>query len=289
MTGVGPSLRFQLPHPALRACVSSYYVLRTGDAPVDDRLHPEWGNVRISLAGTWTCSLDNAVGPEAAAPPASLFGPTGRSLRITGPAGGEILGVGLLPMGWAMLVRHPAHLFANRFVPLSEVMGAHVPRLIAAFRNAPDDDARFARLDRILLRLLAGAPVPDPHIAPIHKALMSGEIETVAGFGEALGITERTLQRLTPRLFGFAPKPLLRRQRFLRTLDRVVHNPGRPLIALLDSGYADQPHFVREFRAFMGLSPRAYFTEPRVMMRLAAAERERVVGQSMQGLHQAPS
>ena len=288
MTGVGPSLRFHLPHPALRGCVSSYYVLRAGDEPVDDRLHPEWGNMRLSLVGTWTCSLENVVGPEAAAAPATLFGPTGRSLRITGPAGGEILGVGLLPMGWAMLVQQPAHQFANRFVPLADLMGARVPRLLQAFRNAPSDDARFARLDRLLLRLLARAPQPDPHIGPIHKALMSGEIETVAGFADALGLTERTLQRLTPRLFGFAPKPLLRRQRFLRTLDRVVHNPGRPLTTLLDMGYADQPHFVREFRAFMALSPSAYFTEPRVMMRLAAAERERVVGQTMQGLHRAP-
>lgn len=288
MTGIGPSLRFHLPHPALRGCISSYYVLKTGDRPVDDRLHPEWGNVRFALSGSWTASLENTTGPEAATTDASLFGPTGRSLRITGTAGGEILGIGLLPMGWARLVQLPASRFANRFVPLSELLGRHVGRLLEALRRDTGEAARVARLDRLLLALLARSPEPDPHLAPIQKMLLAGEIETVAGFAAALGLSERTLQRLTPRLFGFAPKPLLRRQRFLRALDRAVHNPGRPFTELLEAGYADQPHFVREFRAFMGLSPSAYFTEPRTMMRLAAAERERVVGQTLQGLHKAP-
>ena len=289
MSAAGPSLRFHLPHPALADCVSAYYLLKAGGQPVDDRLHPEWSNVRIALKGQWTGSLDNLVGPESVAPRTALFGPTGRSLRITGSAGGEVLGVGLLPMGWARLVRLPASTFANRFVPLSDLLGAHADGLTEALVNAPDDTARFVRLDRAMMALLARAPAPDPHVAPIHKALMSGEIASVSAFASALGLTERTLQRLTPRLFGFAPKPLLRRQRFLRALDNAIHNPGRPLTRLLEEGYSDQPHFVREFRAFMGLSPSAYFSEPRTMMRLAASERERVVGQTLQGLHNPPA
>lgn len=281
-------MQFHLPHPALRDCISAYYVLRVGDAPVDDRLHPEWGNLRFVLSGVWTCSLDDRVGADTIAPEAMLFGPTARSLRITGSGGAETLGIGLLPMGWARLVRLPANRFANRIVPLSDLLGRHVDTLLRALRRDGDTAARFARLDRLLLALLAGAPEADPQLAAIHKTLVSGEIGTVAAFAAALGLQERTLQRLAPRLFGFAPKPLLRRQRFLRTLDQMAHNPGRPLTGLLDAGYVDQPHFVREFRAFMGLSPSAYFAEPRTMMRLAAAERERVVGEAMQGLHRPP-
>jgi AraC-like DNA-binding protein len=282
----GPRLRFHLPDPGLRDCISSYYSLAVGDEAIDDRLHPEWANIRFALRGDWTWSLTGRPDPT---PNATLFGPTGKSARITGTPRALLFGVGLLPMGWARLVQAPAKLFANRLIPLSEMWGDRADRLLQALADDPDDLERVRRLDELLLELVAEAPPPEPHLGAIHRALASGDIATVAAFAVEVGVTERTLERLCPKLFGFAPKPLLRRQRFLRTLDRVVHNPGRTLTELLDESYADQSHFVRDFRAFMGLTPTAYFAEPRTMMRLAGAERERVVGQTMQGLHQPPA
>jgi AraC-like DNA-binding protein len=278
-------LRFHLPDPGLRDCISSYYALEVGNDAIDDRLHPEWGNIRFALCGDWSWSLTGGVDPS---PSATLFGPTGKSARITGSARARLFGIGLLPLGWAQLIQAPAKLFANRMVPLSELWGDTAERLRQALQHDADDSERVRRLDAMLLGLLADAPPPEPHLAPIHRALASGDIATVSAFAAEVGVTERTLERLCPKLFGFAPKPLLRRQRFLRSLDRVVHNPDRTLTELLEESYADQSHFVREFRAFMGLSPTAYFAEPRTMMRLAAAERERVVGQTMQGLHRPP-
>lgn len=279
-------MRFHLPDPGLRDCISSYYSLEVGGAAIDDRLHPEWANIRFAIRGDWTWSLTGGLDPS---PKATLFGPTGKSARTTGSPGALLFGIGLLPMGWARLVQVPAHLFANRMVPLSELWGDRADRLHRSLAGDPDDIQRVQRLDELLLRLLAEAPPAEPHLAAIHHVLVSGDIATVSDFAAEVGVTQRTLERLCPKLFGFAPKPLLRRQRFLRTLDRVVHNPGRTLTELLEDGYTDQSHFVREFRAFMGLTPTAYFAEPRTMMRLAGAERERVVGQTMQGLHQPPA
>lgn len=278
-------MRFHLPDPGLRDCISSYYSLEVGDVAIDDRLHPEWANIRFAIRGNWTWSLTGGADPS---PNATLFGPTGKSARTTGSPGALLFGIGLLPMGWVRLVKVPARLFANRMVPLSELWGDRAERLHEALAGDPDDVDRVRRLDELLLRLLAEAPPAESHLAAIHRALASGDIATVSAFAAEVGVTQRTLERLCPNLFGFAPKPLLRRQRFLRTLDRVVHNPDRTLTELLEDGYADQSHFVREFRAFMGLTPTAYFAEPRTMMQLAAAERERVVGQTMQGLHNPP-
>jgi AraC-like DNA-binding protein len=283
--GSGPRLRFHLPDPGLRDCVSSYYSLEVGDGAIDDRLHPEWANIRFALRGDWTWSLAGGLN---ASPAATLFGPTGRSARITGNPRALLFGIGLLPMGWARLVQVPATLFANRVVPLSELWGNRADRLHRALANDCNDEERVGRLDELLLQLVAEAPPAEPHLAAIHRALASGDIATVSAFAAEVGVTQRTLERLCPKLFGFAPKPLLRRQRFLRSLDRVLHNPGRTLTELLEESYADQSHFVREFKAFMGLTPTAYFAEPRTMMRLAGAERERVVGQTMQGLHLPP-
>jgi len=87
------------------------------------------------------------------------------------------------------------------------------------------------------------------------------------------------------RVFGFTPKRLLRRQRFLRTLGAVRDAPDRPLAELMDPAYYDQAHFNRDFKACMGMTPLAYFRLPREALRRAGEERRRVLGAPVQGLH----
>ena len=64
-------------------------------------------------------------------------------------------------------------------------------------------------------------------------------------------------------MFGFSPVRLLRRQRFLRTLARVRDALDQPLGQLIDPHYYDQAHFNRDFKAYMGMTPIAYFRSPR--------------------------
>ena len=92
-------------------------------------------------------------------------------------------------------------------------------------------------------------------------------------FAAKLGVSLRTLHRVCLRAFGFPPKRLLRRERFLETLGQVRTAVGRSLDTALGVEYYDQPHFYRDFREFMGMSPRAYFSASRtLMMRAAAAQ-----------------
>lgn len=280
------SVRFHLPAPELRGLVTSYYVLETGDRAVDDHLHPEWANIRISLSGRWTWSMEEGADEADVMGDATLFGPTSRAARITASAGAALWGIGLLPHGWACLIGRPASDYANHAAPLADILGETVAGLRAGLQRDADDGARVDRLNRFVLeRLEAEPPVADPILSRMHAALMSGDIATVASFAQEVGVSERTLERLCPRMFGFAPKPLLRRQRFLRAMENLQNNPGRTLFERLDEAYFDQAHFVREFHAFMGSAPTAYFAQPRDLMRVAGDARRKLLGQSLQGLH----
>ena len=81
----------------------------------------------------------------------------------------------------------------------------------------------------------------------------------------ALGVGERRLQRAFDRGVGVSPKRLARVLRFLETvrwIGRAGKTPGAALA--LDAGYADQSHFVREFKALAGVTPAQYAAERRV-------------------------
>lgn len=278
---VVPSIRFYLPVPALRDLVTSYYLIDSA-GPLTEWLHPEWGNIRFSLRGHW--SMGSRAGPEASPRLSSLFGPTDRT-RSFATKSAFMMGVGLTPLGWLKIVRTDASKLANALTPLGDTLGMPGDEIAAILAACPDDAARCAFFDDLLGRR-SDHQHPDERLAmEAHRILLAGSAETIDDFASAMGLSDRTLNRLCLRVFGFGPKRLLRRQRFLRTLARIRDRLDQPLGAVLDPAYYDQAHFIREFRAYMGVTPTAYFNSPREVMRRVAEERMRVVGAPVQGLH----
>jgi AraC-like DNA-binding protein len=277
-----PAVHFALPAPHLRPLITTYYGVTTPVA-LEDHLHPEWGNIRFTLRGEWTVERPGVTDPTPAR--GALFGPTDVTgiVRSAGP--GSTVGAGLTALGWATLVHRSAHDHANRMHDLAGIYGPRAEQLWADL-CATDWDGCCALFDAFFSALAAAALPPDPQIERVQQALVSGNIDTVQDFADGLAMTERTLARLCHRAFGFSPKQLLRRQRFLRTLAQIGDRLDQPLAMLLDGGYFDQSHFIREFRAYMGMTPLAYFNSPRQMMRRAGAERLRTAGARVQGLHQ---
>ncbi|MBT9473926.1 MAG: helix-turn-helix domain-containing protein [Pseudomonadota bacterium] len=282
-----PSVRFRLPDPALRRFITAYYFVEVPDGPmgaVADLLHPEWANVRFVLGGHWAMELDGTTYDPA--PGAALFGPTSVTGTVRGEAG-SVLGIGLLPLGWAQFFTEPAAAFADRVTPLVQVFGDRAEAVYAALNAAGSDDAQVAILDEFFLALAAAGGAPDSLLTRAHDLLIDPAIGSVEALAKALGVSSRHLARLSLRMFGFAPKLLLRRQRFLRTLQELREHPGEGSASLIDAWYYDQSHFVRDFHRFMGMSPSAYFALPHQLLGPAARARMAALGASLQGLHAA--
>lgn len=277
-----PSVKFALPAPALRPLITTYYHV-TAPGPLEDHLHPEWGNIRFTLAGDWTVTRPGCTDPTP--PRGGLFGPSDRTATVHSASAAAMVGVGLTAQGWQLLIGQPADAHANRQCDLHQVHGPRAESLWAALRDS--DWAAMPALFDAWFGTIAGTAPLDPQIAQLEQALIAGDITTVNGFADGLGLNERTCARLCLKIFGFSPKRLLRRQRFLRTLADIGDRLDQPLASLLDGSYYDQSHFNREFRSYMGMTPLAYFHSPRQMMRRAAIERMRTAGAMVQGLHNA--
>jgi AraC-like DNA-binding protein len=261
-----PEVRFYLPAGPLRPLVTSYYVV-DAPGPLVDFTHPEWGNIRFSLAGSWRFGDPSGWQMDEPAN-ATIFGPTDRTRRFDSQ-GGMALGVGLTPIGWLSLIGTDAASAANTILALGDELGEPGTAIRERLIAAADEKARVTILDQILTA--RHRPPSGYHEAAIkvQEALLSGVVDDVADLAAVLGMEQRTLHRVCRSVFGFSPVRLLRRQRFLRTLAQVRDALDQPLGQLIDPQYYDQAHFNRDFKAYMGMTPLAYFKSPRELMRRA--------------------
>lgn len=281
LTDAGP-VSFILPAQPLRRYISTYYFLETGtgETEQEDFLYPEWGTVRFRLRGPAT---GNIVGLEPIVIPAdSVTGPTGKAALVRF-RNVSIVGFGILPLGWHRLIGYPADRWADK---VSAVDAAPEFALLAHLRreldSVADPEQIAARFDHILLQAVGGPDPLESDIESIHHAIANPEISNVGKLAEATGISKQRLERLSRRIFGFPPKLLLRRQRFLRTLAAVMEKPELKWSGALDGQYFDQAHFNREFHQFMGMSPGQYLAMPRAVSIVSNRTRAQHVGQMLQ-------
>lgn len=283
----GVTVHFAVPSPQLQPYLTAYYLCEIGAGvgpSIEDYLHPEWGNVRISDAPV----IHGAIGPEP-------LRPIGRSVA-TGPtsiapqfklAPGRFWGIGLMPLGWARFVDCPANRMADRYVSAFDdpAFANFHPLADTLFAGEPDRQAESERIDAHMRALLAIPAEDDPRIEAINRALVDPEVTTVAELAERSGLSLRALERIAPRAFGFGPKLLMRRQRFLRTLAHYMMDPSLKWMDTLDSHYFDQAHFIRDFRRFMGMTPSAYAKLPHPILGAATHARMAAAGEALQVLN----
>lgn len=239
---------------------------------VRDRLHPEWAALRFTEGPPpIACIGEGELLPQW---PFVANGPTSKAIQF-GVTRSRVWGLGLQPAGWAKFVDRPANALSDQTVD-----GA-VHEAFILFRPLHDivqggggDAARIARgINDFLMRHIARPAPYEAQILACQQALRDPDIASVAELGERVGINRRTLERICGRYFGFPPKLLLRRQRFLRSLAQFMLNPLESWSAALDGQYYDQAQFVRDFRSFMGMTPSEYAAAPHPILEKVIAQR----------------
>lgn len=285
---LGVTVSYALPAYQLRPYVSTYSltVVAKKRPAVFDRVYPEWSNVRMTVGGDMAAC--NGPGPLQVCNPICAIGPTSHATRFS-LAPGRYWTISLLPLGWARFVGIRACDFADHW----EIIGrtgpfARFAPLLACAQTRGEFSEVKARIDAHLLGMLGQPASREGTIFNAHCALLDPQVTSVKAFSERAGIGVRALERLSLSVFGFSPNLLLRRQRFLRSLAQFMLDPSLSWIDTLDSQYVDQPHFIRDFRRFMGTTPSAFAAAPHPVLWAAAEARTATAGKPMQVL-QPPS
>lgn len=238
----------------------------------EDHLHPEWSVMRFTQGQPPVAAIGG--GPLQPQWPFVVSGPTSKSIHF-GVTRSRIWGLGMLPAGWARFVDGQASHFADMTVDGTSDAAFRVFSPILDIVNAFGQtiEATAMRINAHLLLNLPPAPRLEQQVIALHDALRDPEIGDVAELTERLGMGTRSLERLSARYFGFPPKQLLRRQRFLRSLAQYMLDPAASWSDALDSQYHDQAQFVRDFRSFMGMTPTEYADRPHPILSRIMAQR----------------
>lgn len=283
----GIVLNYWQPDPALARFVSGYHVYTLGLPPqerIDDVFFPGWTNVRFTFeADPWRVRIGRRLFDPV--PVSALFGPTSHA-AYSNSGSGRLVGAGLTPVGWKLVFGRSALRYANRVTDLESLWGGRAAALRRALASTDDPAPVF---DSFFHEAIARAGPPDPLVERVFAMITDPAVTAAADLAERVGVNGRALARLSQSHFGFTPKLLLRRARFVRALIDIQHfERGHWSEAVALAGYHDQSHFTRDCRLFLGMPLSQFMALPKPLNEASARLRATILGAPAQALHRPP-
>lgn len=254
-----------------------------GQTYVEDAMHPEWGTLRFFPDAAPVISVSQ--GDELSGAKFVASGPTSQTINYAMPES-RFWGIGLLPLGWSTFVGEPAHHMANSMVDGgTHPAFAHFGKLADILMDpAISEENQLAAIIEYFRTDARRFGKEDPRIMRIHDCLLKPDLPNVQAMADYCGIGGRTLERLCRKAFGFPPKLLLRRQRFMRSLSEYMLDPDASWNDSIDALYYDQSHFVRDSHRFLGMTPGEYAALDHPILSGFMRDRARLRGSPVQTL-----
>jgi AraC-like DNA-binding protein len=267
------------PGKALQPYVKCYYVYGSATAAAfEDTVFPS-GCMELIFnlgSGHWqTFTGDTFV----TTPPIELWGQLNRPLPIRSTGRNTMLGIRFHPHAAAGLLSDKISAFNNQVVDYSAVAGGTINTLYARLLETSSWQKKIALIETFLWqqisrggkRLNKAALVSDL----MFELRQQDGFTTMENIASRYGITARYMQQLFLQTTGLTPKLYSQINRFQHSL-RLVTTRNTSLTSIAyECGYADQSHFIREFKTFTGVTPSGYsITNSPVTLAASQAEEQ---------------
>jgi AraC-like DNA-binding protein len=261
-----------IPDGRLKRYVKCYYSYVSDSAVAfEDTVFPS-GSMEIIFnlgSGHWQIASGNGQTTDSIAfqntPPIELWGQITQPLPIRSVGRNTMLGIRFLPHGAALFLNEEASGFNNQVVDYRDIAGNKATILHGRLLETKTQHEQIALIDAFLLDNF-GRPkkgfdklsMVDDVMRELRRPEVEDNIENIAA---RYGISARYLQKLFLQYTGLTPKLYSKINRFQHSLRLVTKKEASLTSIAYDSGYFDQSHFIREFKAFTGFTPSGYALE----------------------------
>lgn len=171
----------------------------------------------------------------------------------------DVFAIRFFPGYGRRLLRYPAHEFTDREIPLSDVIGNSSILLeqIAAANNMPARIAIFESFYRQLAQAEDETPAWLNHVTK--RIISSRGSQSMSELSHDTGYSSRYLAKVFHDYVGMSPKLFSRIVRFQHVLDALLHADYKGIMGeMIELGYYDQNHFIKEFKEFSSFTPKKY-------------------------------
>lgn len=254
------SYREYAPHPLLSDVVRCYWVREKDAGPVPQRevILPDASVELMFYVGDSRVLSDD--GRMLPLPSVFTVGLRDEPLRLDTRGIARLLSVRFFP--WSLARSFPLRAGTNHLTPHLQPAIQDLAARILPLVQAHDDRAAIGILDTWLLSY------PRASHADVTPASLAGDLLHRSGgqmrigqIAAECGLSPRQVERTLLSAAGLPPKSLARLIRFEQARDRIAARPDLSLTSLAyDLGYADQAHFIRDFKRLAGHTP-GYFRQ----------------------------
>lgn len=196
-------------------------------------------------------------------PPFTVIGLHTEPYEVRFDARVRVFGIRLKPEGVRRLFGVVAAELTGRYEDLESVTGSALTEMCARIRDAADGLGRRIQAQQSLRARLDGS---DPTPTYVDRAAMiirsPGRFDRIESLPGEVHISLRQLERSFKKSIGMTPKRYMRLARLNDVHRRLEHGGALRLTDVAyECGYADQAHFIRDFRRLMGTTPSVFRKE----------------------------
>lgn len=254
-------LKYFKPSPPFQDWLTAHAIVDSVPTPMFERFPAMLPNLHIRLGGSTTYFFEDGAVVEA--PQVALLGPTLSSYRVLLGPGLHLVATGFLPDGCTRLIGVPARELTDRIVDATAIWGQRaIDRLLDQLIGQHDETAIGAIVERFLVQQAREPASSSSTADAVDYWLEHSPSLDLAELQALLGVGDRHMRRLVMESHGAAPKALAMKYRALRAAASIAFH-GTPALSRAMAPYADQAHFIRDFRRFTGWAPGAFVAQNR--------------------------
>lgn len=169
-----------------------------------------------------------------------------------------LFGIRFKPESISPLFGFTVKTLANTCTDASFFMNKEITSIIKNMQQAPDNPTRVFFIEAFLLNQISRFHPSKNHFSKALDLIRKADlVYSVDDLSKAVCMSERQLQRVFKGNLGIGPKSYIQIFRFRKIYQILQNKPNVSCHDLaFDFGYADQAHFIRDFKTFSGKTPK---------------------------------